>query len=69
MPCPVPKIDTDIEYWYGEEEKAARKKDLVYAKKAFPRIILKEFKGLAHAELVMMFPERFHSEVIRFWNA
>ena len=69
MPCPVPKIDTDIEYWYGEEEKAARKKDLVYAKKAFPQMKLKEFKGLAHAELVMMFPERFHSEVIRFWNA
>ena len=28
--------------------------------------LLKEFKGLAHAELVMMFPERFANEVKRY---
>ena len=53
MPCPVPKIDTGIEYWYGEE-KAARKKTLSMRKR-HSQMKLKEFKGLAHDW--MMFPE------------
>lgn len=68
MPDPVPTSSTKMEYWYGEEEKAARKNDLAYAKKAFPQIVPREFKGMQHGELVMMFPERFHQEVLRFWN-
>jgi len=66
MPKPVPYVDTAIEYWYGEEEKKARKNNLAYTIKAFPQTVPKEFKGLAHAELVLMFPERFRDEVIRF---
>ena len=68
MPEPVPAVDTEMEYWYGEEEKKARKDNLAYARKAFPQITPKEFKGLEHAELLMMFPDRFHQEVMRFWN-
>ena len=66
MPDPVPRVDTMIEYWYGEEEKAARQNDLAYTQKAYPQTVPKEFKGLAHAELVLMFPERFYEEVTRF---
>ena len=66
MPEPVPRVDTKIEYWYGEEEKRARKADLAYAQKAYPQTVAREFKGLAHAELVLMFPERFYEEVTRF---
>jgi len=68
MPDPVRRVNTVIEYWYGEEEKRAREKehDLEYVRRAFPQTVFKEFKGLAHAELVMMFPERFASEVNRF---
>lgn len=69
MPDPVPAVETHMEYWYGKEERAARKNDLAYVKKAFPQITPKEFKGLAHGELVMMFPERFYWEIMRFWNA
>lgn len=65
MPDPVPKVNTQIEYWYGEEEKKARKNNLAYTRKAYPQTVPKEFKGLAHAELVMMFPERFYEEVMR----
>ena len=68
MPDPVPAVNTEMEYWYGEEEKGARKADIAYAKNAFPQMAVKEFKGLAHAELVMMFPEQFRQEVLRFWN-
>ena len=38
---------------YGEEE-------------TYPQTVFREFKGLAHTELVMMFPERFVREVRRF---
>ncbi len=34
--------------------------------RTYPQTVLREFKGLAHAELVMMFPERFAEEVKRF---
>lgn len=66
MPNPVPTVNTKIEYWYGEEEKRARKNDLAYTRKVYPQTIAREFKGLAHAELVLMFPERFYEEVTRF---
>lgn len=68
MPEPVPHIGTQIEYWYGEEEKKARRDNMAYTLKAFPQTIFREFRGLAHAELVMMFPERFREEVIRFMS-
>ena len=66
MPDPVPSVPTQIEYWYGEEEKRARKNDLSFTRKTYPQTVAKEFKGLAHAELVLMFPERFYQEVSRF---
>ena len=68
MPDPVPKVAAKMEYWYGEEERKARKNDLAWARRAFPQIVPREFKGLAHAELVLMFPERFRDEVMRFMN-
>ena len=66
MPDPVPKVNTRIEYWWGEEERRARKNDLAYTRRVYPQTVPKEFPGLAHAELVLMFPERFYREVTRF---
>ena len=66
MPDPVPAVDTEIEYWYGEEEKKARKKNLEYTCRIYPQTAVREFKGLAHAELVLMDPERFYQEAVRF---
>ena len=68
MPDPMPELDTKMEYWYGENEKKARRANIRYARKAFPDITLREFPGLEHGELVMMFPERFHQEILRFGN-
>ena len=59
-------MNTKIEYWYGEEEKKARKNNLAYVCKVYPQTVPREFKGLAHAELVLMFPEQFRQEVLRF---
>lgn len=66
MPDPVPAVETKIMYWYGEEEARARKNDLAYTRKVYPQTVVQEFKGMAHAELVLMFPQRFYREVTRF---
>ena len=68
MPDPVPAVDTKIEYWYGEKERKAREKehDIEFVRSAYPQTVFREFEGLEHAELVMMFPERFFREVTRF---
>ena len=68
MPDPVPAVDTGIEYWYGEKEKRTREKehDIEFVCRIYPQTVLREFRGLAHAELVTMFPERFAREVKRF---
>ena len=65
-PEPVPSVDTEIEYWYGEEEKKARKDNIAWAKARFPQMKLVEHAGLEHAELVMVYPERFYKEAMRF---
>ena len=66
MPHPVPGIPTRIEYWWGEEERRARKRDLAYTRKTYPQTVPRELQGLAHAKLVLMFPEQFYREVTRF---
>ena len=68
MPEPVPAVDTKIEYWYGEEEKQARKNNLAWVRRVYPQTVPREFKGLAHAELVLMFPELFRQEIMRFMS-
>ena len=37
--------------------------------RTYPQTVLREFKGLAHAELVLMFPERFARVVKQFLGA
>ena len=65
-PDPIPESDTEIEYWYGAEEKSARKDNIAWAVKHFPQTKPVELQGLAHAELVMIHPDRFRSEAMRF---
>ena len=43
----------------------ARRRDLAYVRGAYPQTAPREFRGLAHAELVLMQPERFYREAAR----
>ena len=65
-PDPMPALDTEIEYWYGDEETKERAAHLAWAQKHFPQLKPVKFAGLAHGELVMVYPERFHDEAMRF---
>lgn len=52
-------------YEFGKEH-SKKGHDIEFVCRTYPQTVFKEFKGLAHAELVMMFPERFALEVKRF---
>lgn len=65
-PEPVPIIETEIEYWYGEEERKARKGDIAWTLKHFPQTKLVKMNGFDHAELVLVHPKEFYEEATRF---
>lgn len=45
--------------WYDAEEKSDRRSNILIIRRYFPQIQLREFPKMAHAELVMMYPEEF----------
>ena len=58
-PCPV-------QYWYGEAERAARKRDIAYMKKVFPNTVFVENKGQDHAEFFTLHPDEFCDQLEMF---
>jgi pimeloyl-ACP methyl ester carboxylesterase len=48
-----------IEYWYGEDEKSARKWDIEYVRNMFPEVVFRENKGQDHAETFTLHPKEF----------
>ena len=56
--CPA-KIGTKIAYWYGDDEKKDRRRDIRFIKQYFPQTRIHGIPKMAHAELVMVHPEKF----------
>ena len=48
-----------IAYWYGEEEKKARRGNIRFIQAYFPQVQLCGIPKMDHAELVMLHPEEF----------
>ncbi len=59
MPQPIPQPDCTVQYWYGSEEKKARKWDIDYIRKAFPAAEFVENANQGHAEYFTLHPEAF----------
>lgn len=59
MPLSFPKINTHIAYWYGTNEKKARKLDIKYVKKHIPNIHINKVPGMSHGEYVIAYPKEF----------
>ena len=66
MPNPVPPVDCRIEYWYGVEEKRARKWDIEYIRKTFPDARFVENAGQGHAEFFTLHPVEFCHRLTAF---
>ena len=53
------KIGTKITYWYGDDEKKDRRRDIRFIKGYFPQTRIHGIPKMSHAELVMVHPEKF----------
>ena len=69
LPHPAPKINSRIEYWYGEYEKKARKKDMVYINSYFEGVTFRQIDGMEHGELVMIHLSRFDETIKKVLEA
>lgn len=54
-----------IEYWYAKTEAKARKRDIEYIKKQFPKTVLRVFDDIGHGGLAALKPELLASELER----
>lgn len=68
LPHPAPKLQTRIEYWYGEKEKRARKNDIAYIRDYLPDIHFMEKKGYEHGELLMVYPKEWFRHAENFFG-
>ena len=68
LPTKPAETDCRITYWYGEEEKKARRNNIRFIKGYFPQAELHEIPKMDHAELVMMYPQEFYRYVKEFLN-
>ena len=53
------KTGTKITYWYGDDEKKDRRRDIRFIRRYFPRVRIHGIPKMDHAELVMVHPEEF----------
>ena len=59
VPEPVPKMETQIHYWYAKGEEKERKQDIAYMKRKFPQTKFDILPELGHAGLVLLKPDLF----------
>ena len=55
-------------YWYGEEEKKARRSNIRFIKRYFPQMRIRGIPKMDHAELMMMYPQEFCRYMKEFLN-
>lgn len=55
-----------ITYWYGDEEKKARRSNIRFIKHYFPHIRTRGIPKMEHAELVMLHPQEFNRRITEF---
>lgn len=59
LPKAPAKIETKLTYWYGDDEKKDRKRDIQFIRRYFPQTRICGIPKMAHAELVMVHSGEF----------
>lgn len=59
VPVNIPKLDTELHYWYSDGEEKERKQDIAYIRNKFPQTKFEVLPKLGHAGLVLLRPELF----------
>ena len=60
--------DCRMIYWYGDEEKKARRRNIRFIKGYFPHIRTRGIPKMDHAELVMLHPQEFFQRAMDFFT-
>ena len=67
---PLPKAPAQtpcrLIYWYGDEEKKARRGNIRFIKRYFPHARTRGIPEVGHAELVMLHPQEFYRRVTEY---
>ena len=63
MPATFPRLETRIEYWYGQDERKARKLDIAWVKKHIPDVRFREIPGMDHGQYALMRPKQFADDL------
>ena len=66
LPPKPAKTDCRIVYWYGEEEKKARRRNIRFIRQYFPDVQTRAIPKKDHAELVMIYPQEFYRRITAF---
>ena len=53
-------------YWYGEEEKNVRSRNIRFIQQYFSQVPTRSIPKMDHAELVMIYPQEFYRRVMAF---
>lgn len=61
LPQKYLNTSTKLTYWYGEDEAKARKNNIRFITRYFPKIKLLPVAKMAHAELVMVHPAEYRA--------
>ncbi len=57
-----------IIYWYGDEEKKARRGNIRFIRRYFPHAKMRGIPKMEHAELVMIYPQEFYRRATEFFT-
>lgn len=63
LPKPLPQINTEIHYWFAENEQNERNADIRYMRDFFPSTVFEKYQSLGHAGLVLLKPELFAGKI------
>ncbi len=66
LPSEPAETGCQITYWYGAEEKKARRSNIRYIQGYFPQAQLCGIPKMDHAELVMLHPQEFYRRAMDF---
>lgn len=68
VPKTAPAISSQIQFWVGEDEWKSRFRDLKWIKAYLPQIEVVTIPHMMHGEYVMMHPEKFAEQALRFFD-
>lgn len=59
IPRTVPKYNGQLQYWFGDREEKARRRDLKFVKASYPNVRFITMRNMGHGEMARLRPKEF----------